>query len=681
MQHLINELTRRDKSDLEILDFFNQNYSSLLDDEEFIIKAVAQSGTALKFASKRLKDNENVVLNAVSSKSGVVDLSDEGDYRNVLAIQYASDRIKDNQKLLTYVVKKDGMLLKYASKRLQNTFEIVLEAVMENGAAIQYASDNLKNNNEIVFAACNSEIDSFYYEGELVLKHLPNQFLSKKKYVTKPIRERVEEFKYLKEDLKNDPKFLLKCIKSNYQVYKFIPESFKTDPVFFNEMILHHPDFNHWWKVTMREHKTINELYKVALKERGNIMELMPEVVKCDREFAEIAINSINKSGVAYRFLCDNLKKNKDLAINAIKVSEQGTLIYDTVPINLKNNNEIIDLALERNNVSFISLPDKLKLDKTFIIKAIEGRGNLKILKHLDSKLLQDLDIVLKAIDKDYRNIRYLPNDIIKRKEVILKCLHSMKESNFTGIDAAEYLSELLPDSLKDDKDLALSIIPLNWQIVHFLSDHLKDDKQIVKEAIKSPYYAKGFDFKDSNNNKFDEFYFASDRIRKQKDIILQELEDESNITINGDEIFEKVAAIESLRDFISELRDSAKYNIGRGKEISNDEQLLANLKLEIRSIDKIVKIIMKAIENSSSLDERKSILISSIKEIGFFLGESLTKNIECNWIKSFIKYPYDIMLKNGEKLNLFQQVENAFSQNSISLLNFYNDLIINNKN
>ena len=44
-------------------------------------------------------------------------------------------------------------MLEYASDRLKNNKEIVLEAVKQNGLALEYASDRLKNNEEIVVTA------------------------------------------------------------------------------------------------------------------------------------------------------------------------------------------------------------------------------------------------------------------------------------------------------------------------------------------------------------------------------------------------------------------------------------------------------------------------------------------------------------------------------------------------
>ena len=77
------------------------------------LKAVKQNGWALEFASDELKNDREVVLEAVKEKGSA------------------------------------GFALEYASEELKNDRKVVLEAIKEYGGALKYASDELKNDPEL----------------------------------------------------------------------------------------------------------------------------------------------------------------------------------------------------------------------------------------------------------------------------------------------------------------------------------------------------------------------------------------------------------------------------------------------------------------------------------------------------------------------------------------------------
>ena len=79
-----------------------------------LLKAVEQNGLALKFASKELRDDKEIVLKAVN---------------------------------------QNGLALEFATEKLQNVTSIVLKAVQNNPFAIQFASYKNKINPDIIHAA------------------------------------------------------------------------------------------------------------------------------------------------------------------------------------------------------------------------------------------------------------------------------------------------------------------------------------------------------------------------------------------------------------------------------------------------------------------------------------------------------------------------------------------------
>jgi len=50
-----------------------------------------------------------------------------------LALEYASEKLKDDKEIVLEAVKQDGLALEYASEKLKDDKEIVLEAIKKFG--------------------------------------------------------------------------------------------------------------------------------------------------------------------------------------------------------------------------------------------------------------------------------------------------------------------------------------------------------------------------------------------------------------------------------------------------------------------------------------------------------------------------------------------------------------------
>ena len=132
-------------SDLEL-------FSNILwKEKEVVLAAVKKNEDALKYASPRLKDDKDIVLEAIKSSSVVS------------ALRYASPRLKDDKDVVLEAVEHDGEALEFASPRLQDDKDIVLEAVKERKYALQYASPRLKDDKDVVLKAVKHDGDALQY--------------------------------------------------------------------------------------------------------------------------------------------------------------------------------------------------------------------------------------------------------------------------------------------------------------------------------------------------------------------------------------------------------------------------------------------------------------------------------------------------------------------------------------
>ena len=112
--------------------------SEVLDDEEFVLKAVEKEPFVFNEISSRLKGNKEIALTAI---------------KNGLSLKDVSDELKNDREVVLAAVRNYGDALKYASDELKNDLLVVLNAIHSAlynprhdryGNPIIYASDRVK---------------------------------------------------------------------------------------------------------------------------------------------------------------------------------------------------------------------------------------------------------------------------------------------------------------------------------------------------------------------------------------------------------------------------------------------------------------------------------------------------------------------------------------------------------
>ena len=139
----------------------NLKYASdnLKNDKEVVMEAVKQNGDAIDFASPILKENEEILIEAI--KNGYFNIPLDTDKRHHVKL----------------ILERNGHCLGWFGKRYSDDKEMVIVAVTQNGHAIKYASDRLKGDDEILITAISN------YPG--AIKFLPEKLKYEEKYIKK----------------------------------------------------------------------------------------------------------------------------------------------------------------------------------------------------------------------------------------------------------------------------------------------------------------------------------------------------------------------------------------------------------------------------------------------------------------------------------------------------------------
>jgi len=119
------------KQDYASLSFMNnKKVKGILGKRDFMMAAVAKDPLVLRFASRALKSDKELVLRAVtlcwqalehasSELQADLDVCDAALAQTPLALQFAAPKVRDNYNVVLAAVKRDAQALGFASKRLR----------------------------------------------------------------------------------------------------------------------------------------------------------------------------------------------------------------------------------------------------------------------------------------------------------------------------------------------------------------------------------------------------------------------------------------------------------------------------------------------------------------------------------------------------------------------------------
>lgn len=161
------------------------------DDEEIVLCAVSNTGYALKYASPRLQDNIHVVKKAMTT------------HRYGHVFQFASERLRDDTQLVLHYVGRLGLLY-HVSTRLKDNKEVALCAVYSHGSSLGYTSDRLKDDDDLVLIAVERCGFALAYASERLKKKLHLRLISVKRPTLSLLRETMsfvsKKMEFLDED-------------------------------------------------------------------------------------------------------------------------------------------------------------------------------------------------------------------------------------------------------------------------------------------------------------------------------------------------------------------------------------------------------------------------------------------------------------------------------------------------
>ncbi len=239
----------------------------LCDNKAFALELVKINGLHLRDVSKRLRNDKDVVLAAVTENKKAIKYAgddacyDEEVMRLVAGPNYippVSDREKvledvkinpmaildasefwEDREIIMEAVKGDGNLYIYCSDELKDDDEVFLAAVVTNPKALKSASKRIQDSEHLVLEALRR---AYEQGGAWVLQFASKRVLSNKPAMLEAIKIDPSAFSYLNKELQRDEEILqaqgsslarsqlLTAIKKAPKAFLSIDKAFQKDP-------------------------------------------------------------------------------------------------------------------------------------------------------------------------------------------------------------------------------------------------------------------------------------------------------------------------------------------------------------------------------------------------------------------------------------------------------------------
>lgn len=290
----------------------------LKNNPDIVKLAVTECGCALEYASEGLRNNPDIVKLAVTQSCYAIDYASialknnfqfmkEMVMQNTSNLLYVSFDLRASSRFMKEIVKKDGLALEYASKELQNNFEIVKIAVKQNGDALRYASEELINNFEIVKIAVTQDGFTLAWASEELKNNLD--------IVRLAVKQNGAALKYASQDLQNNPIIVISAVLQNGEALQYASKELRNN-------------FNIVSTAVMQNGLAL----RYASEELGN----NPNIVK----------SAVMQNVDAFLYAGENARSNPDIVKFAVM---QNGLLLKYAEYDAKSNPDVVKSAVLQN--------------------------------------------------------------------------------------------------------------------------------------------------------------------------------------------------------------------------------------------------------------------------------------------------------------------------------------------
>lgn len=376
------------------LGFLRYIDQKLLDDKDFIMKAMELNKDAFDYASERLKEDQDIVILAINKY-----------YKN--ASDYLKKEWLDDKDFMMKFIQRSHWqaVFKYDVSKWINDKDFMLEAIrnhgeenyMVGGALLYEVGDNLRDDEDIVLAAI--QYGTYF----------------------------TENLKYASDKLKRDSSFMNKAIEIDALSLSFSDSGLRENKQSILKAINSHRNGDRALEFASKELKNDRELVLVSVNKYGSSLEYASDELKNDKEVVMIATKNC---GSALAFASDDLRNDMEIVLNA--VNTDGLALYYASD-ELKNNKEIVLSAIKENPRAIQYASEDMKNDREIVLTSLTGNEKklhgVSPLRYVSEDMKKDREVVLTAVKQENEALKYADEVFKNDPEIMLETLFNQKKN------------------------------------------------------------------------------------------------------------------------------------------------------------------------------------------------------------------------------------------------------------
>ncbi|AUT30031.1 DUF4116 domain-containing protein [Escherichia marmotae] len=303
--------------------------SSDFDNKHQMLSAIKECADAFFFASSRLKEDEELIIEAMPD--------------NLKILGHVPEKVKNERALALKLVSTNGLALSYLPDNFKDDLEIVQQAVKNNSDALQFSSTRLKNDRSVVLLAMQHDEQSLKYASE--------QYRDDETLVFPLIRKDGLFLQYVSDRLKNDKSLVCSAINNNIYAIKYASEELRNSDIMRNA-IKNDSALLEFASKRLRDEES---LIQEAIQKDSDALMYASDRIKNNEE---IVLQAIQKKGQALEYASDSLRNNMRIVSTAVI---QNGLALKFASTELRDNEDIVMLAIKNDDRALRYASDRIK--------------------------------------------------------------------------------------------------------------------------------------------------------------------------------------------------------------------------------------------------------------------------------------------------------------------------------
>lgn len=369
-------------------------------DRDVVLAAMEQNVQAFKFASDALRADRDVAMRALE--------------KDISLVNFIDMELWEDSELMEAVVPYRCSMYRQLSMEVKSHKELTMKVLEQQGECLQHAPAALQADREIVLLAARNVSKRFRWN---LLSMIGAALRSDKEVVIACAENGCSRMSDLHKDLQADEEVLRALVAGNPMELEHMPASIKEDRDFVLELLSRNGDALHF----AGDFRDDGDCVEAAVLNPMNLRWASARL-RGDRDLALKVLNAVvpidwheRGSGVALtplQYMSRELRGDKELVLLAVNKYGSALQFAESA---LRMDREVVTAAIGADPMALEHVLSPADMGNR-PVRSKTGKAGYKQKQGTEADLLQDVELLAKAVKRNSRALRFCPTHL--RQEV-----------------------------------------------------------------------------------------------------------------------------------------------------------------------------------------------------------------------------------------------------------------------